>query len=151
MTGERVVYTVLIKKAGKDYRVYVPDLDLRTEGHDEYDAIRMARDVISLAVMDAHDHGEEVPAPSDSKDAIAKAKKTADDLFDYSDGMLTLVDADIAAYRRKYGSRSVKKNCTIPYWMSREADALGINYSRVLQDGLAQILGRFDDRSQVSR
>jgi len=47
----------------------------------------------------------------------------------------------LCPYRRKYGSRSVKKNCTIPYWMSREADALGINYSRVLQDGLAQILG----------
>lgn len=141
MSIEKVVYPTLIKKYGKDYLVYIPDLDIRTEGKDEYDAIRMARDAISLWVMEAQDRGENVPAPSSPENAIARAKSTADNLMDFSDGMLTLIDADIESYRRKYGNRCVKKNCTIPYWMSKEADALGVNYSHVLQEGLAQIIG----------
>ena len=38
-------------------------------------------------------------------------------------------------------NKAVKKNCTIPYWMSVEADKAGINYSRVLQDAIYNILG----------
>ncbi|MGN1382311.1 MAG: type II toxin-antitoxin system HicB family antitoxin [Eubacterium sp.] len=142
MKESKVVYPVFIKPDGKDYLVYVPDLGIHTEGKNEYDAIAMARDAISLMVMDEQDHGEDVPAPSDSASAIKKAKEAADELFDFSDGVLTFVDADIEAYRKKYENRYVKKNCTVPYWMSQEADALGVNYSRVLQEGLANIIGK---------
>ena len=41
---------------------------------------------------------------------------------------------------KKTDNRAVKKNCTIPYWMSVEADKAGINYSKVLQDAIAKAL-----------
>lgn len=37
-------------------------------------------------------------------------------------------------------SGNVEKNCTILYWMSAEADKRGINYSRVLQEAIANII-----------
>ena len=48
---------------------------------------------------------------------------------------------DFSEYRKKVDNKAVKKNCTIPYWMSVEADKIGVNYSRVLQDALTGILG----------
>lgn len=56
--------------------------------------------------------------------------------------IVTLVDVDFAEYRKRVDQRAVKKNCTIPYWMSVEADKAGINYSRVLQEALSKILGK---------
>lgn len=55
--------------------------------------------------------------------------------------IVTLVDVDFGEYRRKVDNRAVKKNCTIPYWMSVEADKAGVNYSRVLQDAITVLLG----------
>ena len=47
----------------------------------------------------------------------------------------------MSLYRKRVDNKAVKKNCTIPYWMSVEADKAGINYSRVLQDAISNILG----------
>ena len=51
-----------------------------------------------------------------------------------------MVDVDLAEYRRQYDNRAVRKNCTVPYWMTVKADEAGLNYSRVLQDAIANIL-----------
>lgn len=64
----------------------------------------------------------------------AKVKPEKDDI-------VTLVDIDFSEYRRKADNRAVKKNCTIPYWMSVEADKRGVNYSRALQDALSSLIG----------
>ncbi|MFR5703497.1 MAG: hypothetical protein ACLUD0_17630 [Eubacterium ramulus] len=82
-----------------------------------------------------------MPEPSNATEAINKAKEEADEDFDYSDGVLTLVDVDFEEYRRRMRNRAVKKNCTIPYWMSEEADKRGVNYSRLLQEALLAFLG----------
>ena len=34
---------------------------------------------------------------------------------------VTLVDVDFTEYRKRVDNKAVKKNCTIPYWMSVEA------------------------------
>ena len=60
---------------------------------------------------------------------INKAKEDTE-IFDYTKGMLTLVDVDFTAYRKKVYNRAVKKNCTIPYWMSVEAEKEGISFSK---------------------
>ena len=140
MMENKVIYPALIKEYDGIYLVYIPDLDIMTEGKDEFDAISMARDAISLSVMNLQDTEDFVPDASSAKKAVAIAKEKADEETDFSDGMLTYVDADIAGYRRKYRNLSVRKNCTIPAWMDDEATALGINFSQVLQDALAQKL-----------
>lgn len=140
MKKRRVVYPVFIKQAESDYLVYIPDLELYTEGSDLADAIDMARDAIGLKLLDFKDAEKGYPKASDSAAVLRKAKEDADDSFDYSDGLLTYVDVDMEAYRNKLRNRAVKKNCTIPFWLNEEAERQGINFSKVLQEALIQNL-----------
>lgn len=117
----------------KDYLVYVPDFDIYTEGINLGDAMEMARDAIGLKGIDLEDDGKELPVASDYAGTLEKAK---DADFDFSAGMLTMIDVDFAEYRKKHDNRIVKKNCTIPYYLNVEAEKAGINFSRVLQEAL---------------
>ena len=136
----KVAYPTFIAQDGKDYLVYVPDMDIYTEGSSVSDAIEMARDAIGLKGIDFEDDGKELPVPSDYEAAAAKAKEDTE-IFDYTKGILTLVDVDFTTYRKKVYNKAVKKNCTIPYWMSVEAEKEGINFSKVLQEALEIKLG----------
>lgn len=136
MGGMKVAYPVFIKQDEKDYLVYIPDLEIYTEGKDLPDAIAMARDAIGLQLVDTLDY----PEASTPEEALEKAKEDADETFDYSDGLLTFVDVDCESYRKKLRNRAVKKNCTIPFWLNEEAEAQGVNFSKALQEALMQKL-----------
>ena len=128
-------YPVFIAEHGKDFLVYVPDMDIYTEGKSMVDAMEMARDAIGLKGIDMEDSGTPLPMPSTNKQAFEKAKEDAD-IFDYSTGTLTLVDVDFTEYRRKMDNKMVRRNVTLPNWLNVKADKAGINVSRVLQDAL---------------
>lgn len=134
------VYPVFIAQNDKDFLVFVPDWDIYTEGKNMIDAIEMARDAIGLKGIDFEDDGKEIPEASNYEAAIAKAKEDTE-IFDYTQGVLTLVDVDFVEYRKKHDNRMVKKNCTIPYYLNVEAEKLGINFSKLLQDALLQKIG----------
>ena len=51
-----------------------------------------------------------------------------------------LIDIDFEDYRKKHDNRTVKKNCTIPYYLNAQAEKAGINFSRLLQDALKREL-----------
>ena len=55
--------------------------------------------------------------------------------------MVSWVVADPDEYRRKTDNRAVRKNVSLPSWLNQAAEAAGINFSAVLQDGLKQALG----------
>ena len=99
--SERKAYPVLIKECANDFLVFVPDLEIYTEGDSFPDAIVMARDAIGLKLMDLEDDSIDIPEPSTTKEALDKARKDADEDFDYSDGVLTFVDVDYGAYRNR--------------------------------------------------
>lgn len=122
-------YPVILKCTDDGYFVKIPDFDSSTQGDSIADAMEMARDVIGLLGIDLEDDQKEIPEPNSAPFEAGK------------DDILTLVDVDFTEYRKRVDQRAVKKNCTIPYWMSIEADKAGVNYSRVLQDALAKILG----------
>ena len=107
----------------------IPDFEVATQGESIADAIMMARDAIGLMGIDMQDDGKELPIPN------SKTYKAQED------DIVTLVDVDFADYRKRVDNKAVKKNCTIPYWLSVEAEKAGINYSRILQDALVSILG----------
>lgn len=131
------VYPVFIAQCDKDFLVFIPDWDIYTEGKSMLDAIDMARDAIGLKGIDYEDDGKEMPQVSSYEAAIQKAKEDTE-IFDYTQGILTMVDVDFTEYRRKHDNRMVKKNCTIPYYLNVEAEKLGINFSKLLQDALLQ-------------
>ena len=135
----RVVYPTLIEKSEDMYLVFVPDLMIYTEGKDLGNAIEMARDAISLKCLSLEDNKISIPEPSSYSKAIEIAKEVHQgESFNYTDGIVTVVDADLTEYRRKLDRKMVKKNLTIPSWMNVEAERLNLNVSRVLQEALEE-------------
>ena len=122
-------YPIILKRIDDGYYVEIPDFDAGTQGKDIPEAMEMARDVIGLLGIDLEDEKKELPEPY--------SRKIITEIND----IVTLVDIDFSEYRKKVDNRAVKKNCTIPYWMSVEADKIGLNYSRVLQEAISKILG----------
>ena len=123
------VYPVVMTKGDSYVVTYIPDFDINTQGTDIPDAIEMARDAIGLMGIEMQDDGKELPIANSKKYEVME------------EDIVTLVDVDFVEYRRRVDNRAVKKNCTIPYWLSVEAEKAGINYSRVLQDAIMNILG----------
>lgn len=122
-------YPIVLKRTDGDYYVIIPDFDIGTQGETVVEAIEMARDAIGLVGIDMEDDGKNIPKPYSSE------------IQEEEGDILTLVDVDFDEYRKKVDNKAVKKNCTIPYWLSVEADKAGINYSRVLQEAILNILG----------
>jgi len=135
----KTVYPTFISQEGNDYLVYVPDMDIYTEGDSFADAISMARDSIGLKGIDMEDNKIVLPTPSTQDKAIKKAKADTE-IYDYSKGILTFVDIDFVLYRRKMDNKTVRRNVTLPNWLNVKADEAGINVSRVLQEALLSLV-----------
>ncbi len=133
------VYPIFIVQNEEDFLVSIPDWDIFTEGKSIGDAIEMARDAIGLKGIDYEDDGKEFPTASTYQEAFWKAKQDID-IFDYTVGISSMVDVDFTEYRKRHDNRMVKKNCTIPYYLNVLAEEAGINFSKVLQEALAQKL-----------
>lgn len=125
-------YPIILTPSENGYVVYVPDLDVNTEGKDLADAIDMATDAIGLWGISAQDLGREIPAPSAALPACAPPQTAS----------YALVDFD--AYRRANDMRTVRKNVTLQSWLNDLAEKAGVNFSQVLQDALKQRLGVTD-------
>jgi len=129
-------YPTFIKQVGKDFLAYVPDWEIYTEGNSFVDVIEMVRDAIGLSGIDREDNKIDFPNASTYENALKKARIDADEDMDFSTGIQTLVDVDFFEYRKRHENKSVKKNCTIPYWLSVEAEKANINYSKLLQEAI---------------
>lgn len=127
----KLIYPVIIIPTEKNkYFVKIPDMDIATQGESIEDAIYMARDAISLMAVDMQEDGKELPKAS----GISEVKS------DEKGAIVTLVDADIDAYKRMLDKRSVRKNVTIPSWLNEAAEARNINFSAALQSALMEEL-----------
>ncbi len=67
----------------------------------------------------------QIPLPSD-QNSLNKAPDT----------VFSVIQVDTLAYRALIDDRAVRKNVSLPAWMSKLADKNHINCSKVLQDGL---------------
>ena len=121
---EKMAYPVIFEKDDDGYFVTVPDLNINTQGENLPDAIMMARDLISLYILDNEEEGKTIALPNTVKFELSKG------------AILSYIDIDMASYRKKYGSKTVKKNCTIPAWLNNKAEELNINFSKTLQEAL---------------
>lgn len=110
------------------YMAYVPDLEINTSGSDLADAIAMARDALGVVGIDMEDDGKSFPVPSAN--------------VPHEEGeLVSLVDVDLAAYRRAIEKKTVRRNVSLPSWLNSAAEAAGLNVSAVLQTALKQQLG----------
>lgn len=122
-------YPIILTPADRGFVVYVPDLDINTEGDSIADAIDMAADAIGMWGIAAQDMGREIPPASTTLPQCAPGEQAA----------FALVDFD--AYRRANDMRTIRKNVTLPSYLNDLAEKAGVNFSQVLQEGLKQRLG----------
>lgn len=125
------VYPIVLTPAQHGYVVYVPDLQINTEGNDIADAINMARDAIGLWGITEEDCGRKVPDPS---------TLLAESIEHEANDIVTLVDIDFVAYRKANDRRTIRKNVTLPSWLNDAAEKEGVNFSQVLQEALKERL-----------
>lgn len=123
-------YPIILSQGEKFIIVYVPDFEINTQGENIANAIEMARDAIGAVGIDMEDDGESLPEPT----VISEVKT------DLKTDVVTYVDVDFSEYRRKNDLKMVKKNCTIPSWLSFEAEKAGINFSAILTAALKKEL-----------
>ena len=111
--------------------IIFPDLPgCVSQGDSDEDALRMAKEALSLHLWGMEEDDDEIPAPSPVKQ-----------LKPESDQVVVLIDVFMPSIREKMNNKAVTKTVTIPRWLEVEAKAANINYSRVLQEGLMSRLG----------
>lgn len=110
------------------YAVYVPDLNINTQGYDMAEAIAMARDAIGIKGICEQDEGRAIPEPS-----VAEPAHEAGDI-------VTWVDIDFDKYRRANDMRTVRVNVTVPQYLKDMGEEYGINFSQTLQKALKEEL-----------
>ncbi len=114
------------------YTVIVPDLPgCVTEGETIADALEQAVDAASGWVLDELEEGKQAPKASAPENVKAD---------EYENGMVSVIMLDIDAYAEKYGSKAVRKNCTIPAWLNTAAEKANLNFSQILQTALQERL-----------
>lgn len=100
-----LVYPVIIIPTGEnDYYVKIPDMYIGTQGNSIKNAIEMARDAICLMAVDL---------PEDKK-PIPDASEISDIKSDEKGAIVTLVDADVTAYKRMSDMRLNYPICLYP-------------------------------------
>ena len=129
-------YPVIFTEDKKEILVEVPDLGVITEGENLENAIEMARDAISIAIVSREDNKEKVPSPSriNSIDIVNST------FYKKNKSFVSIVDVDVEEYRRKVDTRPVRRNVSLPSWLNYEAEKAGINVSGVLQKALMETL-----------
>ena len=121
------IFTPCQEKAG--YTVEVPDLPgCVSEGDTLFHAIEMATDAASGWILLELEEGHTYPAPSEPLTIQIPEGSFVD-----------LLVLDIEAYAERYGTKTVRKNITIPAWMNAFGEKNHINFSKVLQDALLQM------------
>ncbi len=121
----KLFYPAIFHTEEEGFWVSFPDFpECLTDGDDMTQAYKMAVEALGLAITSREAEGMEIPMPS-KPDTIYQ-----------EDGILVIVEFDMLEYRKRHNSKAVKKTLTIPEWLNREAVAMGVNFSQVLQEAL---------------
>lgn len=126
----RYTYTAIFKEKDGKFYARVPDLPgCITTGKTLADAIEQMVDAMSAWLCVAEDEGIPIPAPT------PQAK------ISYNSGEeLSLINADTLKYRALTDTKSVRKNVSLPAWLSKIADKRHFNCSQILQDALMALI-----------
>lgn len=124
---KKLFYPALFHKAEEGgFWISFPDLpECLTQGDDMTEAYEMAVDALGLALESREKEHDVIPAASDPTTIVTE-----------QDSFIVVVEFDMLAYRKRTGSRAVKKTLSIPEWLNEAALELDLNFSQVLQEAL---------------
>lgn len=119
---------ILTPEENGAYSIVFPDLEgCYTCGDNLEDALEMAEDALALVLYGYEKDRRLIPAPSKRNELIVNGEE-----------FVNYVACDTMTYRKRFHNKAVKKTLTIPEWMNEEANAMGLNFSQILQDALLQ-------------
>lgn len=114
--------------------IVFPDLPgCITFGKDEEDAVRAAREALTLHLYGMEQDEEAIPPPSSMMTLAEQEALQKNEVF-------LLVEVFMPTFREKQSKRFVKKTLSVPYWMNVEAERIGLNFSQTLQNAILQKL-----------
>ena len=127
----RYCYTAIITEEndGK-FLVRFPDLDgCVTSGKTIDNAMDMAEDALAGWLCVAEDNGLKIPSPTALKDMSVQKGE-----YPY------LARVDTLKYRQATDTKAVRRNVSLPMWLSKIVEQRKINCSKVLQDALISMI-----------
>ena len=127
-------YVAILDYESDGVHITFPDLPgCVSFGVNEADAVKQAREVLSLHLWGIEDDNENPPAASSIKEISSKYKLHDNEAY-------VLIDAFMLVIREKMANRFVKKTLSLPAWLNAQAENCGINFSQTLQKALKQEL-----------
>ena len=125
------VYPVVFNRLDEGgYCVYAPDFKgCITEAGDYAEGIAKIRDGICGMLYMLKRDKQPIPEPTD----VFKIERGQGDI-------VTLVDAPLDEYRRRVGSRAVRRTISIPEWLDELAAQSNISLSQLTQEAIRQKL-----------
>lgn len=119
-------YNAVITEKDGTFYAKVPDVDgCITTAPTLTEAIALITDALNLCLVGLED--EEITPNEPTPQAEIPHLPT---------DILTIIQADTIKYRSMTDTKAVRKNVSLPAWMSKLADKRGINCSKVLQEAL---------------
>ena len=124
---KKLFYPALFHKAEEGgFWVSFPDIpECLTQGDDMAQAYEMAVDALGLALTCREKERQPFPDVSDPTMITPEP-----------DSFLVVIEFDMLAYKKRTGSRAVKKTLSIPEWLNEAAIAMDLNFSQILQEAL---------------
>ena len=127
MKKDFVVYPAIFSPENECFNVTFPDIpEAITFGEGFEQSVQMAQEALGIVIYDQSD----LPEPSAQKDI-----KVAGDDF------VVMIALDLADYRRKFCSKTIRKNTSIPEWLNDLAEREHLNFSQILTKALKRELG----------
>jgi len=130
MKKDMYSYIAVISFDDDGISIDFPDLNgCFTCAEDESEISKMAKEVLGLTLYGMEEYGENIPEASSIKNIKLEPNETS-----------MLVEVFMPPVRDRINNRVVKKTLTIPQWLNVEAERQGVNFSRILQNGLKEYL-----------
>lgn len=114
----------------KVYNVFFPDIKgANTFGYSIKEAMENAKECLELNIYVKEDRNLSLNSPSDRKDILLE-----------NDDFIQYIEADMYIIRSEIENKKIKKNLTMPKWLSDLAKEQNINLSSLLVKALKKEL-----------
>jgi predicted RNase H-like HicB family nuclease len=121
-------YPIILTPDTGGFVVFVPDLEINTQGDNLAEALYMARDAIGAWGICQQEAGRLIPEPSKTEPAHKKNE------------FVSWIDIDFDKYRRASDMTYERTNITLPRYLKSLANEAGLNLSQELQIRLKEVL-----------
>lgn len=126
MNNNNYIYPAIFTYDSDGINISFPDLPSAiTCAVDDYEAVKNAKEILSLTLSDFEDEAKEIPTPSPLSSIKLNKNQS-----------VCMIEVWMPYHRAFIKTSYVKKTLTIPNWLNILAEHSKINFSATLQEAL---------------